>query len=139
MNVVNAVYPPHEQAMEFFGGAEDGPFVMVNLLKFKPKAQYADGADAHLSGAEAYARYAEEVRKLVEGLGGKVRYGGRVTSLMIGEVEELWDAVALAEYPSLAAFREMAMSEDMGKIDHHRRAGLAGQLNIRTKAGPGFE
>jgi hypothetical protein len=39
----------------------------------------------------------------------------------------------------LAAFREMAMSEDMGKIDHHRRAGLAGQLNIRTKAAPGFE
>ncbi|MFM8376024.1 MAG: DUF1330 domain-containing protein, partial [Phenylobacterium sp.] len=64
---------------------------------------------------------------------------GRVTSLMIGEVEDLWDAVALAEYPSLAAFREMAMSEDMGKIDHHRRAGLAGQLNFRTKAGPGFE
>ncbi|MBB3892191.1 uncharacterized protein (DUF1330 family) [Phenylobacterium haematophilum] len=138
MNVVNAVYPPHEQAMEFFGGAEDGPFVMVNLLKFKPKAQYADGADAHLSGAEAYARYAEEVRKLVEGLGGKVRYGGHVTGLLIGEVEELWDMVALAEYPSLAAFQQMAMSPQMHAIEHHRIAGLAGQLNIRTKPGAGF-
>ena len=47
--------------------------------------------------------------------------------------------MALAEYPSLAAFRAMAMSEDMGRIDHHRKAGLAGQLNIRTKAGAGFE
>ena len=77
--------------------------------------------------------------RLVQALGGRIRYSGRVTSLMIGEVEDLWDAVALAEYPSLAAFRAMAMSEDMGKIDHHRKAGLAGQLNIRTKANAGFE
>ena len=138
MNVVNAVYPPHEQAMEFFGGAEDGPFVMVNLLKFKPKAEYADGADGHLTGAEAYARYADEVRKLVEGLGGKVRYGGHVTGLLIGGVEDLWDMIALAEYPSLAAFQQMAMSPQMHAIEHHRTAGLAGQLNIRTKPGAGF-
>ena len=133
MKVENAVLPPMEQAMEFFGAPEDGPFVMVNLLKFKPKAEYADGADAHLSGREAYARYGEEVAQLVERLGGKVRYSGEVTGLMIGEVEELWDMVALAEYPSLAAFREMAMSPAMHAIEHHRVAGLAGQLNIKTK------
>jgi uncharacterized protein (DUF1330 family) len=138
MEVINAVMPPMEQAMAFFGAAEDGPFVMVNLLKFKPKAEYEDGSDAHLTGAEAYARYGDEVRKLVEGLGGKVRYGGHVTGLMIGEVEELWDMVALAQYPSLAAFRQMAMSPEMHAIEHHRKAGLAGQLNIKTKPGAGF-
>jgi uncharacterized protein (DUF1330 family) len=124
--------------MAFFGGAEDGPFVMVNLLKFKAQAEYADGSGAGLTGAEAYARYGEGVRKLVEGLGGKVRYSGSVTGLMLGEVEELWDLVALAEYPSLAAFRAMAMSPEMHAIEHHRKAGLAGQLNIRTKPGEGF-
>jgi uncharacterized protein (DUF1330 family) len=108
---------------------------MVNLLKFKPKAEYEDGSDAHLSGAEAYARYGEEVRKLVEALGGTFRYAGRVTDLMIGEVEELWDVVALMEYPSLAAFRQMAMSPEMHAIEHHRKAGLAGQLNIKTMPG----
>ena len=110
MKVENAVYPPPEQAMAFFSAPEDGPFVMVNLLKFKPKAEYEDGSNAHLSGAEAYALYGEGVRKLVEARGGRIRYSGRVTSLMIGEVEDLWDAVALAEYPSLAVFREMAAS-----------------------------
>lgn len=138
MEVINAVIPPMEQAMAFFTGAEDGPFVMVNLLKFKPKAEYEDGSDAHLSGAEAYARYGDAVRKLVEDLGGKVRYSGRVTGLMIGQVEDLWDMVALAEYPSLAAFRQMAMSPEMHAIEHHRKAGLAGQLNIKTKPGVGF-
>ena len=71
--------------------------------------------------------------KLVEGLGGKVRYSGQVTGLMLGEVEDLWDAVALAEYPSLAAFQAMATSPEYHAIEHHRLAGLAGQLNIRTK------
>jgi uncharacterized protein (DUF1330 family) len=134
MEVVNEVVPSPARAMEFFGGVEDGPFVMVNLLKFKPFAEYPDGSDAHLSGREAYTRYGVEVRKLIEGLGGRVRFSGAVSGLLLGEVEELWDVVALAEYPSLAAFRSMAMSSEMHAIEHHRLAGLAGQLNIRTKA-----
>jgi uncharacterized protein (DUF1330 family) len=138
MKVENAVFPTAEQANAFFGAPEDGPFVMVNLLKFKPKAEYKDGRDSHLTGAQAYARYGVEVAKLVAGLGGRIRYSSTVTGLLLGEVEELWDAVALAEYPSLAAFRAMALSPEMHAIEHHRKAGLAGQLNIRTKPGPGF-
>ena len=138
MKVENAVMPSPDQAMDFFGAPEDGPFVMVNLLKFKTHAEYPDGSDAHLTGAQAYARYGEEVRKLVERLGGKIRYQGRVSGLLLGEVEELWDAVALAEYPSLAAFQAMALSPAMHAIEHHRKAGLAGQLNIRTTPGEGF-
>ena len=138
MQVQNQMTPPMERAMAFFGGPEDGPFVMVNLLKFKPKAAYEDGSDAHLTGAEAYARYGQAVRKLIEGRGGRVRYSGVVTGLLLGEVEELWGAVALAEYPSLSAFRAMATSSEMQAIEHHRKAGLAGQLNIRTKPGDGF-
>ena len=133
MNVVNAVYPPSDQIVAFFGAPEDGPFVMVNLLKFKEKAEYADGSDAHLSGREAYERYGVEVSRLVEGLGGKIRFTGAVTGLLLGEVDDLWDMVALAEYPSLEAFRKMASSPEMHAIEHHRTAGLAGQLNIRTK------
>jgi uncharacterized protein (DUF1330 family) len=133
MEVRNAVYPGPEQASAFFGGPEDGPFVMVNLLKFKDKAEYADGSDDHLSGREAYERYGAEVSKLIAGLGGRIHYSGAVTGLMIGEVEDVWDAVALAEYPSLAAFRAMATSTEMRAIEHHRSAGLAGQLNIKTK------
>ena len=134
MKVENAVLPPMAQAMAFFGAPEDGPFVMVNLLKFKPQAEYADGSDAHLTGREAYARYGVEVTKLVEALGGAMHYSGEVTGLMIGEVENLWDMVALVEYPSLAAFRDMAMGSAMAAIEHHRKAGLAGQLNIKTRA-----
>lgn len=134
MDVKNAVYPAPQQFQDFFGAPEDGPFVMVNLLKFKDKAEYADGSEPELSGREAYLRYGAAVSKLVEGLGGRLWFSGNVTGLMIGEVEDLWDMVALAEYPSLAAFQAMALSPEMHAIEHHRSAGLAGQLNIRTKA-----
>lgn len=133
MKVENKVLPTPEQGMGFFGAPEDGPFVMVNLLKFKAKAEYEDGSDSHLTGEEAYLRYGMAVAQLVEKLGGKIHFNAKVTGLMIGEVEELWDMVALAEYPSLAAFRDMALSPEMQAIEHHRKAGLAGQLNIKTK------
>ena len=49
---------------------------------------------------------------------------------MLGEVEELWDKVAIALYPSRAAMMQMMQSPKMQEIGQHRAAGLAGQLNI---------
>lgn len=134
MNVTNAVTPPPAQAAAFFSGPEDGPFVMVNLLKFKERATYSDGSDADLSGREAYLRYAAAVQACLAAVGGRALYAGAVTELLLGEVDELWDMVALAEYPSRAAMMAMVMSPDYQAIEVHRHAGLAGQLNIRTKA-----
>ncbi|MEK6541936.1 MAG: DUF1330 domain-containing protein [Pseudomonadota bacterium] len=132
MNITNAVNPTPEQAMAFFAAPDDGPFVMINLLKFKERAEYPDGSDAHLTGAEAYARYGAGVQAELAKVGGKAHYAGRVTGLMIGAVDDNWDMVALAEYPSLAALKTMVMSESYQAIAVHRTAGLAGQLNIRT-------
>lgn len=132
MNITNAVDPTPEQAMAFFAAPDDGPFVMINLLKFKERAEYPDGSDAHLTGAEAYARYGADVQAELAKVGGKAHYAGRVTGLMIGAVDDNWDMVALAEYPSLAALKTMVMSESYQAIAVHRTAGLAGQLNIRT-------
>ena len=133
MNVTNMVHPGAEQAATFFAGEEDGPFVMVNLLKFKAHAEYPDGSDAHLTGAEAYLRYGMAVREHIKAVGGKAGYAGPVTGLLLGEVEDLWDMVALAEYPSRAAMMAMVGNPDYQEIARHRTAGLAGQLNIRTK------
>jgi uncharacterized protein (DUF1330 family) len=134
MQVVNAVVPDPSVAAELFAGPDDGPSVMVILLRFRPTAEYADGSDAHLTGREAYDRYSAVVRTLIEKLGGRVVYAGAVTGLLLGEVEDLWDAVGLVEYPSLTAFQDMIRSPEMRAIEHHRAAGLAGQLNIRTRS-----
>ena len=132
MRTENAMFPSLEQITSFFGGPDHGPFVMVNLLKFKDKAEYADGSDVQLSGAEAYARYGKAIQACLAAVGGRQIYAGPVTGLMIGEVAELWDMVALVAYPSLTAMQKMVSSPDYQAIENHRKAGLAGQLNIRT-------
>jgi uncharacterized protein (DUF1330 family) len=132
MHVENAMKPREAQARDLFLAPEDGPFVMVNLLKFREVADYPDGEQ--VSGLEAYMRYGQRMSALVEAVGGRMIYSGRVVSLMIGEVEDLWDAVGLVEYPSRAAFLEITQSPEFHEIEAHRTAGLAGQLNIETKS-----
>ena len=134
MKVTNQTHPSPEQAKAFFGGEEDGPMCMVNLLKFKDRATYADGSEPELSGRDAYLRYGAGVQACLAAVGGKARFTGFVTDLMLGEVEDLWDMVAIAEYPSRAAMLQMVQSAEYQAITKHRDAGLAGQLNIRTKA-----
>ncbi|WP_296717424.1 DUF1330 domain-containing protein [Erythrobacter sp.] len=134
MKVSHQLHPSPEQAMRFFSADDDGPICMVNLLKFRDKAAYADGSDPELSGREAYARYAAGVQACIAVVGGKLRFGGTVTDLLLGEVEELWDMVAIAEYPSRKAMFAMVQSPEYQAIAKHRDAGLAGQLNICTRA-----
>lgn len=133
MNVENRVYPDAEQlAVLQRGGGPDGPVVMVNLLKFREKARYKDGRDPRLSGREAYHRYGREVEKLVRACGGRVLFAGAVTGLSLGRVEDLWDEIALAEYPSRDAFFRMSLTPEWQAIAVDREAGLEGQLNIET-------
>jgi uncharacterized protein (DUF1330 family) len=133
MRVKNAVIPNEEQMAGFLEGDTDTPIKMVNLLKFKDKADYKDGRQTSLSGKEAYQIYADEVQGHLEKVGGQSIFFGEVERLMLGEVEELWDWVAIAEYPSRKAMLEMVMDSEYQKSEEHRSAGLAGQLNIETK------
>ena len=133
MRVKNAVIPNEEQMAGFLEGDTETPIKMVNLLKFKDKADYKDGRQTNLSGKEAYQIYADEVQGHLEKVGGQSIFFGEVERLMLGEVEELWDWVAIAEYPSRKAMLEMVMDYEYQKSEEHRSAGLAGQLNIETK------
>ena len=134
MNVENRVYPDAAQRAELAQPGPDGPIVMVNLLKFRERAQYPDGRDAHLSGRDAYQRYGRLFMPLLHGVGGRVVYVGRVNGLAVGVVESLWDEVALAEYPSRTVFVQLTSTPEYGEIAVHRAAGLEGQLNIETVA-----
>ncbi len=132
MNVENHVYPKGARVMALMSEASDAPIVMLNLLKFKDKAVYADGRATDLSGREAYQIYGAAMQKVVESHGGKFLFGGQIASLVIGEVEDIWDLCALVEYPSAAAFAKIATSPEVTQIGVHRAAGLEGQLLIRV-------
>ena len=132
MEFCNSLYPNEEQIKGFLEPGPEGPICMVNLLKFKPQAEYADGRETTLTGREAYELYEEEIAKLLKQVGGHLGFVGDVERLAIGEVEELWDVVALAVWPSRRVMLEVMQSEVMQEISVHRAAGLAGQLNIET-------
>ena len=132
MKVENKVTPNEEQINGFLEDPEIGPISMVNLLKYKEKAIYDDGRDTDLSGEEAYGLYAAEVINLVEKYGGEFLFAGKVNRLMLGEVDEMWDSIAIAKYPNRKAMFEMTMDPEYQKIHVHRDAGLKGQLNIET-------
>ena len=132
MEVKNAVMPNDQQMAGFLEEGKDQPIYMVNLLKFKDKATYPDKRETDLTGEEAYAIYGQEVRKHLEKVGGQPIFSGKVSRLMLGEVEDLWDVVAIAMYPNRKAMLDMLSDPEYIKSAQHRVAGLEGQLNIET-------
>ena len=130
----NKLMPNEDQIKGFLEGDVDTPIYMLNLLRFKDNAEYEDGRQTDLSGQEAYAIYGAEVQAHLAKVGGQGIFAGRVSRLMLGEVEDLWDMVAIAMYPSKKAMLKMVSDPDYIESAKHRSAGLEGQLNIETKS-----
>ena len=125
-----ATQPRPEQLAEFAEKKPEGDLYMLNLLKFKERAEYADGRKTDLTGEQAYLQYGAEVQTIIEGFGGEFVFGGRANALVIGDGALEWDAVAIVRYPSFEHFTKMAQSAEYQAIHVHREAGLAHQLLI---------
>jgi uncharacterized protein (DUF1330 family) len=125
-----AIAPSKEQIQALAANAPEGELFMLNLLKFKERAEYADGRETDLTGAEAYGLYAEGVGRIIRDLGGRSIWGGATNVLVIGNEPLAWDMVAIVAYPSFEAFRTMTASADYQAVHVHREAGLAHQVLI---------
>jgi uncharacterized protein (DUF1330 family) len=111
---MSAIRPNKDQFIELMNAPDDGPVVMLNLLKFKPRG-----------GQGEYNKYGDSVSKMVEERGGKMLWVGKVDQTLIGDVEANdWDAIALVQYPSRAAFIEMTTSKEYDGAHEHREGGL---------------
>ena len=128
-----ALYPTSEQIQSLLTGAPDRPVVMLNLLRFKPRA---DAPDADVSGEEAYRRYMADMLPFVTARGARVLWSGRVNSQVIGSGGEGFHHAALVEYPSRAVFVAIATSPDVQAFGVHRAAGLEGQWLLATSTEP---
>jgi uncharacterized protein (DUF1330 family) len=138
MQIHNEVYPTDPAQLEaLFEKGPTGPIFMVNLLKFKDKAEYEDGRPTTLSGREAYNIYGRAVTELLPAFGGRAVFAADVTFLSLGRADELWDEIAIAAYPERGAMVRMSMSPEWREISVHRTAGLKGQLNIESVLTPG--
>ncbi|MBT4161574.1 MAG: DUF1330 domain-containing protein [Gammaproteobacteria bacterium] len=134
--VKNILQPTGDQVRAFRDRATGEPISMLNLLKFKDKAEYEDGRECNLSGREAYQLYGEGFSEVMEPKGCRIIYSGEVRGFLIGEGEGAWDAIAVIEYPSTQIMLDMFRDEDYQKVQVHRVAALEGQMLI--ECGPGF-
>lgn len=109
----------------FAASGPDGPFRLLTLLRFKPAAQYPGGASGDaLTGREAYARYLDGLRSLVESVGGRIEHYGHFHGVLLGSMQEQYDAMSLVRYPDRSALMKMLGSFDYTRIAPHRVAAL---------------
>ena len=122
------VDPTPEQVQALTESTHEGPVHMINLLQFKPNG-----------GLASYERYAEEVQPHLDRVGGRVVAMSATRQVVIGAYElPWWDAILTVEYPSIAAFLDMVMSEGYEAIAHHRTNALR-QAELIATAPDTFE
>jgi uncharacterized protein (DUF1330 family) len=99
---------------------DEGPVVMVNLVRFRDRSLGGDG-----SGWDAYSRYSKGDMPLLKKVGGTILWAGHVEGAALGDQgEKRWDWVVLALYPSRAAFLEMVTSPEYAAANVDRENGV---------------
>ena len=99
MSKIN-LQPTGDQVRAFRDRKTGEPIFMLNLLKFKAKAEYKDRRKADLTGRQAYALYGAGFDTVMAPLGTEIIYSGDIKGFLIGFGEDDWDSVALIKYPS---------------------------------------
>ena len=136
MSKIN-LQPTGDQVRAFRDRKTGEPIFMLNLLKFKAKAEYKDRRKTDLTGRQAYALYGSGFDTVMAPLGTEIIYSGDIRGFLIGFGEDDWDSVALIKYPSTDVMLDMFRNESYQEIQIHREAALEGQLLL--ECGPGFK
>lgn len=124
------VDPERAQFDAFKALPRDTELHMLNLVRFRAKAAYADGRTG-VSGADAYAAYGRESSSVFKRVGGSILWRGRFEAGLIGPASEVWDAMFIARYPSANAFLEMVTDKAYQRAVLHRQAAVETSRLIR--------
>ncbi len=104
-----------------FPPEDDGPVWMVNLMRYRDRADYVDGRDTDLTGREADDLYAP--LDTLADLGAEVVLFGEVEDQLLGDGPR-WDRVAVVKYPTRRSFVEMQTRPDFQEHHAHKDAGM---------------
>jgi hypothetical protein len=120
--------PTQEAGRRFFSSGLAGPVVMLNLLRFRARADYsatpALAPAVPISGAEAYERYIAHTRPFLEQADGELIFLGKGGDYLIGPADERWDLVMLVRHRSTTSFLSFASNEAYLAGVGHRLAAI---------------
>jgi uncharacterized protein (DUF1330 family) len=136
------IEPDEQQFAEIAGIAgspEDGPVVMLNLNRYRERAQYdgevPDGLEGHVSGHDAYLRYGAVALAVLSRVGGAILWQADAKLIAVGDETDRYDEVVAVWYPSLAAFVKLATDPEILAARAHRTAGLERAALIACESG----
>ncbi|MGB0114722.1 MAG: hypothetical protein WBP59_16000 [Ilumatobacteraceae bacterium] len=101
--------------------AEDGPVWMVNLMKYRDVAEYADGRETSFSGREADDEYSP-IESLTA-VGATPVFFGDVDQQLLGD-SPTWDRIGVVRYPTRRSFIEMQSRPEFQASHEHKDAGM---------------
>jgi len=105
----------------WFAGTDEKAMWALNLMKYRPIADYRDGRDVVISGAEADELY-NPTGPLADVDGG-VMLVAEVRHHLSGDAIE-WDRVAVAFYPRRMAMIEMQSLPEFQELHAHKDAAM---------------
>jgi len=98
-----------------------GPMWALNLMKYRNRAEYADGRANELTGSEADDAYAPHEH--LAAVGSRIVLVAPVVHQLVGD-DWQWDRIAIAQYRNRMALVEMNRSRDFQKAEEHKDAGM---------------
>jgi len=117
----------------------DEPLHMLNMIRFKDKADYKEGSEFAAkgwTGAQAYAEYNRRSSPIANRTGGKPLYFGMPQLTLIGAEHEKWDVIFIISYPNLASFLALVSDPEYKKHAFHRSAAVADSRLVRMAPAP---
>ncbi|MEM8490300.1 MAG: hypothetical protein AAF756_05690 [Pseudomonadota bacterium] len=117
-----------ESALNLFARNIGGEIVMLNLLRFRTVAEYAEFPDLAperiISGREAYQRYINHTLPFLRETGGDIEFLGDGGKFFVGPQDERWDLLMLIRQDSLQSFIAFATNDAYLAGVSHRTAAL---------------
>lgn len=119
--------PTQQSGRAFLSRGISGPVVMLNLLRFRPVADYSAAPNlapaSPITGEAAYHLYMEHALPYLRESGGEVLFFGKGGEFLIGPTEERWDAALLVRQASVASFMQFATNQQyLGGLGHRLAA-----------------
>jgi hypothetical protein len=109
---------------------EDGPVWMVNLMKYRERADYADGRASSISGREADDVYSP--LDSLAAVGAVPVFFADVEQQLLGD-GTAWERVGIVKYPTRSAFIEMQSLPSFRESHQHKDAGMERTIVMGTR------
>ena len=125
-----SVDPEYAERLASTPPDQDGPVWMVNLMRYRERAEYADGRATDLTGQQADDLYAPF--DSLAAVGAEIVFFGEVETQLLGD-GPAWDRIAVVKYPTGRAFVDMQMRPEFVEHHVHKDAGMAATIITGTR------